>query len=75
MCVCVCRVELWRQLKQTRMEKRQLRTLLKEYEKNFLIKNGRYRHAHTHTQSQYMRLLLFTQSFIEQSQLVLRKTS
>ncbi|KAK3562531.1 hypothetical protein QTP86_000548 [Hemibagrus guttatus] len=35
------RVELLRQLKQTRMEKRQLRTILKEYEKNFLIKNGR----------------------------------
>lgn len=31
--------------------------------------------ARAHTQSQYMRLLLFTQSFIEQSQLVLRKTS
>ncbi|KAK3538120.1 hypothetical protein QTP70_030160 [Hemibagrus guttatus] len=37
----VNRVELLRQLKQTRMEKRQLRTILKEYEKNFLIKNGR----------------------------------
>ncbi|XP_034164060.2 protein FAM13A isoform X1 [Pangasianodon hypophthalmus] len=37
----VHRVEVLRQLKQTRMEKRQLRTLLKEYEKNFLIKNGR----------------------------------
>ncbi|KAF4084416.1 hypothetical protein AMELA_G00128290 [Ameiurus melas] len=35
------RVELLRQLEQTRMEKRQLRTLLKEYEKNFLLKNGR----------------------------------
>lgn len=37
-----------RQLKQTRMEKRQLRTLLKEYEKNFLIKHGRYTHTHTY---------------------------
>ncbi|MCJ8736547.1 hypothetical protein PDJAM_G00013800 [Pangasius djambal] len=36
----VNRVELLRQLKQTRMEKRQLRTLLKEYETNVLM-NGR----------------------------------
>ncbi|XP_053365839.1 protein FAM13A-like isoform X2 [Clarias gariepinus] len=37
----VNRAELLRQLKRTRMEKRQLRTLLKEHERKFLIRNGR----------------------------------
>ncbi|XP_060789378.1 protein FAM13A-like isoform X3 [Neoarius graeffei] len=40
----VNRVALLRQLKQTRMEKRQLRRHLKEYEKNFLIKHGSRKH-------------------------------